>query len=348
MAVTTALDLGRERAVDDRLGQVDAALGHADEVDRLGGGHGHLEGGRVGHADVFRGEDDDPAGDEARVLPRLDHAGQVVEGGVGVGAAHALDEGADDVVVLVALAVVADGGLVDGLLHHLDGDVVGQQGGGLQVGQRAPGVSPASRTSCSFASGCRTAAPLRPRSSVTARSRTAATSSSVSDSRVSSSERDSSGEMTEKNGFSRGRADEGDPAVLHGREQRVLLGLVEAVDLVDEQDGLPPGHAQLAAGALDGRTDVLDPGRDGRDLDEPALGHVGDDVGQRGLAGARRPPQEQRHGGLALDQPPQGVPEPSRWRCPITSSRVRGRIRTASGSGVLSRAAESNRLSTNP
>src|ERR1700757_4563771 len=41
-----------------------------------------------------------------------------------------------------------------------------------------------------------------------------------------------------------------------------------------------------------------------------------------------------------------GVPALVRWRCPITSSRVRGRIRTASGAGALAAAssASSNRL----
>src|SRR5690606_31230293 len=41
-----------------------------------------------------------------------------------------------------------------------------------------------------------------------------------------------------------------------------------------------------------------------------------------------------------------GVPGPSRWRWPITSSSVRGRMRTARGCGVASSAAESNKLST--
>ena len=52
--------------------------------------------------DVLAGEDDEAAGDEAGVLPGLEHAGQPVEAGVGVGAPDRLDEGGDDVVVLVA------------------------------------------------------------------------------------------------------------------------------------------------------------------------------------------------------------------------------------------------------
>ena len=58
-------------------------------------------------------EDHQPAGDEPRVLARLDHPGQVVQRGVDVGAADRLDEGAGHVVVLVAVAVVAHRGPVD-------------------------------------------------------------------------------------------------------------------------------------------------------------------------------------------------------------------------------------------
>src|SRR5690606_33008415 len=60
--------------------------------------------------------DDQAPRDEPRVLPRRHHAGQVVQRGVDVGAADRLDERGDDVVVLVAVAVVADGGDVDGAL----------------------------------------------------------------------------------------------------------------------------------------------------------------------------------------------------------------------------------------
>src|SRR5690606_36535067 len=45
--------LGRQRAVDDRLGEVDLAFGQADELDGLGGGDGGLQAGGVGHADVL-------------------------------------------------------------------------------------------------------------------------------------------------------------------------------------------------------------------------------------------------------------------------------------------------------
>ena len=48
--------------------------------------------------------------------------------------------------------------------------------------------------------------------------------------------------------------------------------------------------------------DVLDPGGDRRQLGEAALGHLADDMGEGGLAGSRRPPQQQRHRGVMINQ----------------------------------------------
>ena len=73
---------------------------------------------RVGEADVLGGEDDHAPHDEQRVLAGLDHAGQPVERGVGVGAAQGLDEGADRVVVGVALAVVEVGAVLQRLFDR--------------------------------------------------------------------------------------------------------------------------------------------------------------------------------------------------------------------------------------
>ncbi len=69
-----------------------------------------------------------------------------------------------------------------------------------------------------------------------------------------------------------GRGDQRHPAVLHARQQGVLLGLGEAVHLVDEQDRLLAAADQLGARAVDGGADLLDAGRDRRDLDEAATG----------------------------------------------------------------------------
>ena len=86
----TRFDFGARGQVDDRLGQVELGLGQAHELDGPGGGVGHHQGQRVGHADVLAGQDDQAPGDEPGVLARLEHAGQPVEAGVGIRAPDAL------------------------------------------------------------------------------------------------------------------------------------------------------------------------------------------------------------------------------------------------------------------
>ena len=128
--------------VDRRLAEVELGLGQAHVFERVAGGHRDHQRRRVGQADVLAGEDDHPAGDEPGVLAGLEHPRQVVDGGLRVAAAHRLDERADDVVVLVAVAVVAHRGPVQGLLDDLGGDraVPGGLGGHLQRRQRTAGV----------------------------------------------------------------------------------------------------------------------------------------------------------------------------------------------------------------
>ena len=106
-----------------------------------------------------------------------------------------------------------------------------------------------------------------------------------------------------------GRADEDDRAVLDPRQQRVLLGLVEAVDFVHEEDR---ALAELPAALLrlrDRLPDVGDAGQHRVDGDEVAAGGVGDDARQRRLARARRPVEDDRAELVGLDRPAQ---QPSR------------------------------------
>ena len=65
--------------VHDGLREVELRLGQPDVLDGVGGRDGHHERLRVGHADVLARQDDEAAGDEAGVLPRLEHAGEPVE-----------------------------------------------------------------------------------------------------------------------------------------------------------------------------------------------------------------------------------------------------------------------------
>ncbi len=76
-----------------------------------------------------------------------------------------------------------------------------------------------------------------------------ARSASLSGRRRHSVERLISAALTSKYGFSVVAPMSTIDAGLDGRQQQVLLGLVEAVDLVDEQDGALAALAERARGA---------------------------------------------------------------------------------------------------
>ena len=129
-------------------------------------------------------------------------------------------------------------------------------------------------------------------------------------------------------------ADQHDVAGLDARQKRVLLRLVEAVDLVDEDDRAASGRAADALGLAHHVADFLDAGHHGAEGHEARLGRVGDDARQRRLAGAGRAPEDDRLQQVALD----GLAERFAWASssswPTNSSNVRGRIRSARGAGA--------------
>jgi len=100
----------------------------------------------------------------------------------------------------------------------------------------------------------------------------------------------------------RGRADQGDDPVLDPREEGVLLGSVEAVDLVTEEDRAPPFVLEPLFRRLDDLADPRHAFGDGGKRLEVAVGVVGDDARQRGLAGPRRAPEDARGHVAAADQ----------------------------------------------
>ena len=84
-----------------------------------------------------------------------------------------------------------------------------------------------------------------------------------------------------------GGADQRHQALLDRGQQRVLLGLVEAVDLVEEEDRRGGRSARRSrARSITSRTSAR-PGVDGRELLEGGVGVLGGEPRERGLAGAR-------------------------------------------------------------
>ena len=97
-----------------------------------------------------------------------------------------------------------------------------------------------------------------------------------------------------------------DIAAFDPGEERVLLRLVEAVDLVDEHDRAPAGITPPQLGCRHDLLDVLDAREDGAELDEVRPGHVRHDAPEGGLAGTGWSPQDDRVQHVALDRVAQG------------------------------------------
>ena len=97
-----------------------------------------------------------------------------------------------------------------------------------------------------------------------------------------------------------GGADQGDQAGFHEGQQSILLRLVEAVDLVDEQDRVLAAR-QVLLGLFDRGADVLHARQHGGQGDEFAAEGIGRQARQRGLAHARRAPQDHRMGLAGLE-----------------------------------------------
>ncbi len=90
-----------------------------------------------------------------------------------------------------------------------------------------------------------------------------------------------------------GRPDEGDRAILDLGQQPVLLGAIEAVDLVDEQErGLTRAAPRLRL--LVDLAQVRHPGHHRRELHQRLAQAPGEQAGERRFAGAGRPPQDDR------------------------------------------------------
>ena len=104
----------------------------------------------------------------------------------------------------------------------------------------------------------------------------------------------------------RGCADEADVAALDVGQEGVLLGFVETVNLIDEQDGAGM-HARSLGGRHHYLLDFLDAAHHCGEFNEGRLGGFGDDFGERGFADAGRTPKN--HGAciVVLDLHAEGL-----------------------------------------
>src|SRR5690606_9662866 len=82
----------------------------------------------------------------------------------------------------------------------------------------------------------------------------------------------------------------------------VLLRLVEAVDLIAEQDRATSRRLLPRARFLHDLADARDAFRDRAEVDERGVRPLGDDPRERRLAGPRRPPEDDAADRVLLDQ----------------------------------------------
>ncbi len=119
-----------------------------------------------------------------------------------------------------------------------------------------------------------------------------------------------------------GRADERQRSVLEVGQKSVLLRLVETMHLIEEEQRRLAARGARRARALHRGADVLDSRHHRGELDELRVGASRDKARQGRLAGAGRPPENQRMQLSRLDGSAQAAcPGPSTCCCPTNSSR---------------------------
>src|SRR5262249_19073241 len=98
-----------------------------------------------------------------------------------------------------------------------------------------------------------------------------------------------------------GGADQYDRALLDVRQEGVLPGAIEAVELVEEEDGAPAALSSLGLGLSDDLTDLLDAGQHGGERHEARPGDVRHERRERRLARPGWTPEDHRMELAALE-----------------------------------------------
>ena len=174
----------------------------------------------------------------------------------------------------------------------------------LSARRASPSLISARKASAS--SVARTSTVPRPRSlSASARRRSVRMSSRLSGSKVKIWLRLSSGALTAKNGFCVVAPIRMIRPSSTSGSSTSCCGLVEAVQLIHEEDGAAAGFFQLGAGLVEDFAHLLGAGGDGVERAEPALRLVGDDLGERRFAGAGRAIEDRGAKPIGLKQPAQ-------------------------------------------
>ena len=302
--------LRRRRHVDRRVSQRDPRLGHAHHLRGARGIHRHAEGIRIRQAHILAGADDDAPGDEADILSGIQHEGQPIERRIGVAAAHRLDEGRNRIVVPVARAIVANGLFLDALLGHRQRHVHHAGLGGRRrerghferrqglahVAVRLEGEVSQRLFIDLQAHGPQPA--LLIGDGAAQQGRHGFVGHGLEGENLRAREH---GRVDGEVGVLRRRADEAHRALLEMRQQHVLLRLVEAVQLVDKEDGALPVQAHSRARLRNLLADLAHVALHAVQGDEVGACLARDHVGQRRLAHAGRAVKDEGGEAIRLD-----------------------------------------------
>ena len=119
----SAVALGCTGNIDDGFRQDDPSFRPADKLNGLSRCIGDDQGLGIGKADVFSSTDDQAAGNKGRLLAGFDHAGQVMQGRIGIRTAHAFYKGRYRIVMGIAFLIIGihlmTGYFFDGFLCQL-------------------------------------------------------------------------------------------------------------------------------------------------------------------------------------------------------------------------------------
>ena len=248
---------------------------------------------RIGKADILDRHAHQPPAEIERILAGVEHPRQIIERSVGIGSPHRLVQGRYQIVVAVLALVVDRRPALDNALQPVRIEH-------LAFARRAPDFLGKGQRGAAVAIGH---ADERDPRLLVERQRSAlgflgAGEQSGDAVGLEPMEHQDAGARQERGVELEGRVlgrrtDEHDRTVLHHRQEGILLGAIEAVDLVDEEQRLPAVAASHAR-RLEHLLQVRDTGKDRRYLLEGEIGLAGQKPRDRSLAGARRSPEDHR------------------------------------------------------
>jgi len=304
-----SVGLGRKRKIDGGLGEREMAFWGAEKIESIFGGESDGESAGFGEADVFTGHANHAASEIERIFAGFDHAREPIESGIGIGIADGFVQRGDEIVVLFAGFVVAEKLALENVFEQLGSDFADAarvwfgtagtefkgvvSGAGVAIGEAGDAEEEivgslqilAAQTTFVVVEGA------------TEKLDNLRGSERFED--INLGAREKRGNHFE-GGILRGRADEDDVAGFYVREKSVLLGLVEAVDFVHEDDSAM-ARAGLKFGGGHYVFDFLDARENGTESHEIGFGKAGNEASESGFAAARRPPEEHGAKVVAFD-----------------------------------------------